>query len=210
MRMFVYGTHPHTHSHKPHTHTHTQLHILTPPYSAHHQLPLTPEKTATSVSAVPTNDNFGIHILPVPMSSRQAGPLVPSLSASLPCSSLAFPSPSCWTLWSGQDHGHGSHWGNKETEAWNSNVWANPGSAVKGNYLSSDLRNKALCSCCPLTYIPSPLTQTIRLLGPGVGTEKEQVHPEALGVLGSQQQTPETDLPGPFPGEGYSPTLCRV
>lgn len=31
-----------------------------------------------------------------------------------------------------------------------------------------------------LTHVPSPRTQTTRLLGPGVGMEGEQVHPAAL------------------------------
>ncbi|XP_023620104.1 phosphatidylethanolamine-binding protein 4-like [Myotis lucifugus] len=42
------------------------------PSTPHRQLPLTPGKTATSVSTRPTKDNFSVHILPVPTRETEA------------------------------------------------------------------------------------------------------------------------------------------
>lgn len=42
-------------------------------------------------------------------------------------------------------------------------------------------------------------TQTTRLLGPGVETERKQVPPAALGILGQQQPPPKAMHPHPLP-----------
>ena len=66
--MSAQETHPRitTHTH-PHTHTQGSAHSHTPAFTntPHVQLPLTPAKTAASVSAVPTNDHLGVHTHPV-------------------------------------------------------------------------------------------------------------------------------------------------
>lgn len=98
--------------------------------------------------------------------------------------------------------------GNQSTEQ--QVVWLIKGLQLTASSFASAFQDKALCNCHQFTHIPSPPTQTNRLLGPGVGTEKEQSHAAALNVPCQQQQLPKAMHLHTPPLEGWPTAAWRL